>query len=96
MSCYFIARIKIHDRTEYQRYLDGFDDVFAGTGGEVLVVDDQARLLEGENRFGRTVVIRFPSEAAARAWYESNGYQQLANHRRQASTADIILVTGRD
>ena len=95
MSSYFIAQIEIHDSQEYEKYLEGYDEVFARYKGKVLVVDDSPTIVEGEWPYTRTVVIRFPDEAEFRRWYESPEYQELAQHRWQASRADIVLVKGR-
>ena len=46
-SVYFLATIRIADPVRYQRYLDAYDEAFAGTGGEVVAVDDAPRRLEG-------------------------------------------------
>lgn len=96
MSCYFVAQIRIHDPQEYQRYLDGFDQIFADYRGKVVAVDDSPTVLEGNWPYTRAVVIRFPNEDEAKRWYESPKYQSLAEHRISASDADIILVHGRD
>jgi uncharacterized protein (DUF1330 family) len=96
MSSYFIAQINIRDADEYARYLDGYDDIFARYNGTVLAVDDEVKILEGEWPYGRTVVIRFPSEKELLAWYESPEYQAQAQHRRNASLSNIVLVKGRD
>jgi uncharacterized protein (DUF1330 family) len=92
MSCYFIAQINIHDKDEYQNYLDGFDEIFIKYKGIVEAVDEQPTILEGEWPFQRTVLIRFPDEAEAKRWYESPQYQQLAQYRQCASQANIVLV----
>lgn len=94
MSSYFIAQIDIHDSREYERYLAGFDEVFARYQGEVLAVDNSVTLLEGEWPFGRTVIIRFPSDEELLRWYRSAEYRQLARHRREASRANIVMVRG--
>lgn len=96
MSCYFIAQIRIHDRDEYQRYEEGFDDIFIKYNGEVIVVDDRPAVLEGRWPYTRAVMIRFPNESEARRWYDSAEYQKLAQYRQKASQADIILVKGRE
>jgi uncharacterized protein (DUF1330 family) len=96
MSSYFIAQIKIHDWEEYEKYLEGYDEVFSKYKGQVLVVDDSPTVLEGKWSYTRTVVIRFPDETEFRRWYESPEYQELVQHRWQASQADIILVKGRN
>jgi uncharacterized protein (DUF1330 family) len=95
VSCYFVAQIKIHDRDEYQKYLDGFDEVFSKYKGVVMAVDDNPEILEGEWSFPRTVLIRFPDEAEARRWYESPEYKELVRHRHRASEGNLVLVRGR-
>ena len=96
MSSYFIAQINIHDNAEYEKYLAGFDEVFARYRGEVIAVDDNVRVLEGDWPYGRTVLIRFPDEDALLDWYESPEYQELARYRRRGSMANIVAVVGRD
>jgi len=93
MSCFFIARILIKDAEKYQQYLDGFDDVFSKYNGDVVLVDEEPVVLEGDWKHTRLVMIRFPDEAEARRWYFSPEYQQLKQFRQTASDADIILVT---
>ena len=96
MSNYFIAYIKIHHPEEYERYLEGFDEVFEKYKGEVIVVDDRPTVLEGEWPYTRAIVIRFPSEEELLRWYESPEYRSIAKHRSEASEADIIVAKGRE
>jgi uncharacterized protein (DUF1330 family) len=91
----FVATIRIHDQARYQRYLDAYDEAFAGTGGEVLAVDDTPLRLEGSPLDGRLVLIRFPNEAAFRSWYCSEAYQRVVLHRHAAAETDALLVHGR-
>jgi uncharacterized protein (DUF1330 family) len=95
MSVYIIAQINIHDREGYDRYEDGFDEIFEKYKGMVVTVDEDVTVLEGEWPYGRTVMIRFPSEAEARRWYESDEYTALKQHRLAASDGNIILVSRR-
>lgn len=92
MSCYFIAQINIHDRDEYQKYLNGYDEIFEKYKGIVITADENPEILEGEWPFERTVLIRFPNEDEARRWYESPEYQELVKHRHRSSEANIILL----
>ena len=96
MSTYFIAYIKINHPEEYERYLEGFDEVFEKYKGKVIIVDDSPMVLEGDWPYTRAVVIRFPSEKELNRWYESPEYQSLVKHRWQSSEADIIVVKGRE
>jgi uncharacterized protein (DUF1330 family) len=96
VSAYLIALINIHDPERYEQYLAGFDEVFEKNDGQVLTVEDNPRVLEGEWPADRTVLIRFPDERALRSWFDSAEYQELARHRREASVASVAIVSGRD
>ena len=91
---FFAATIRIHDTAEYQHYLDAYDEAFAGTGGEVLAVDDAPVRLEGTPLAGRIVLIRFPDEAAFRSWYDLQAYKRIVVHRHRAAETDALLVRG--
>lgn len=94
-SVIFVATIRIRDSAEYQRYLDAYDEAFAGTGGEVLAVDDAPLELEGSPLMGRVVLIRFPDTAAFESWYCSDAYKRIVVHRHKAADTDALLVRGR-
>lgn len=95
MSCYFIARIQIHDETEYARYLDQCDAVFARFSGRYLAVDETPVPLEGSPEAGRMVVIEFPDEAAFRRWYDSPEYRAILAHRLRGAHCTASLVRGK-
>ena len=94
MAVYIVARITIADRERYSQYEAGFMDIFAAHEGKLLAVDDNPEVLEGEWRGTRTVIAEFPDQEAALAWYRSDDYQSLAQHRFAASEGEIALVTG--
>ena len=95
MSVYFVANIKVNDIEEYQKYLDGCDEVFIKYNGEYLAVDNDPIILEGEWKYSKTVIIQFPSEEEFKCWYESEEYQAILKHRLKAAICDTILVRGR-
>ncbi len=92
MTVYLVAHIRIHDRTRYAQYEAGFGEVFAQFRGTILGVDDDTNHLEGENPTDRSVIISFPSEEDALAWYNSDAYQTIAVHRFESSDAELTLV----
>jgi uncharacterized protein (DUF1330 family) len=92
MAVYLIAQIQINDRDEYGKYEAGFLEIFSKYPGEILVVSEDAVILEGDWPYTRTVVLRFPSAEDAQSWYESDEYQALAQHRLRASTANIVMT----
>ncbi len=96
MSSYFIAQINIEDEEVYASYLAGFDDVMSKFKGQVIAVDDEATILEGDWPYGRTVLIRFPDRDELLRWYMSAEYQELAGFRLNSAQANIAAVEGRD
>ena len=92
MSVYIIAQIAIHDRKEYSRYIDGFDEIFGKYKGMLISVDEEPIILEGEWPYTRTVLMSFPNETEARRWFESPEYQELARIRHDTSKANIVMI----
>jgi uncharacterized protein (DUF1330 family) len=96
VSSYFLALIDVRDPERYEKYLAGFDAVFEKFEGRVVSVEDNPLVLEGEWPAGRTVLIRFPDEDELRRWYGSSEYQDLAQHRHEASVGCVAIISGRD
>lgn len=92
MAVYVVAELTITDRDRYAQYEAGFMEIFERHGGALLSVDEDPEVLEGEWPHTRTVLIEFPDRDAAMAWYRSEDYQALAQHRFAASTGNIVLV----
>ena len=94
MSVYIIARFKIHDRSEYDKYSAGFSEVFKKFDGKMLSVNEDPYVLAGVWDDTRSVIIEFPSKESALAWVNSDDYQAIAKHRNAGSTANSVLVEG--
>ena len=95
MPVYLIAQLNIHDRAKYAEYGAGFMEIFSRYEGRLLSVHESPEPLEGEWNYTRTVLLEFPSEAKAKAWYHSEDYQRLAQHRFASSNANLVLIKGR-
>ncbi|GAA0934455.1 DUF1330 domain-containing protein [Nonomuraea longicatena] len=63
--------------------------------GDLLAFTAPERL-EGRVDYTRTAILRFPTEQAARGWYDSPQYQELADWRisTMGHPVDINLVPG--
>lgn len=96
MSVYIIAEFIIHTRASYDKYDALFMDVFEQFDGEVLSVDEEPTVLEGEWASTRSVLITFPSEKSAMAWMVSEAYQDIAKHRLAGSTGRVRMVKAFD
>ena len=94
MSAYLVAQIQIENPEVYQQYADGFRPTILPYEGEILAVDNEGEVLEGEWALPRTVILKFPSIEQAKNWYHSSAYQELVKFRHQASKGNVILVRG--
>jgi uncharacterized protein (DUF1330 family) len=90
-----MANIRIKDQEEYQKYLASAGEVFSKYNGVYLAVDDQPEVLEGNWDYTRAVLIRFDHPEDFHAWYRSEAYQEILQHRLLASECDTILMHGK-
>ena len=94
MPAILVAQITIHDRERYAQYEAGFMTIFTAHEGRLLAVDENPEVLEGTWQCTRTVVAEFPNREAALAWYHSDDYQALAQHRFAASDGNVVVLAG--
>lgn len=87
-----IAAFTIRDVETYRVYEKGFFPLLKKHGGSFITFDDAPITLEGTAPGKRVVLFSFPSEAAARRWYEDPEYQQLSEHRRAATEASFLAM----
>jgi len=97
MSTYWIGRAQTRDPNGYKEYGGLVTAVAALYPHQVLARGGAYRVLEGDDRFDRFVLLRFPSMEAALAYYNSPQYQRAAAIRRAASGAcELVLTEGVD
>lgn len=62
-------------------------------GGELVTFDDEAFTLKrGAPRTGRMIILKFPPEVQARAWYADPDYQALSEHRRTGTRLEFMTI----
>jgi uncharacterized protein (DUF1330 family) len=90
MAGYFVANYTITNQAEYKDYLAAVGPGLKAHGAENIVVDRDSELLEGSA--GQvTVVLRFATKAAAKAWYDSPEYRAI-RHLRTDNTEGIGVI----
>ncbi|HEY4657893.1 MAG TPA: DUF1330 domain-containing protein [Gemmatimonadaceae bacterium] len=95
MRAYWVARAKIDDPVEYKKYTDRVPEIIARFGGKVLARGGRFKILEGPEKFGRFVVIEFPSLEQAVACHDSPEYREAAKFRRSgAGEVELVIVEG--
>jgi uncharacterized protein (DUF1330 family) len=90
---YWIAHGRVDDPEAYDAYRAANAAPLAEYGGRFLVRGGARELREGEAK-PRTVVIEFPSYEAARACYDSPGYQVAVELRQGISVSDLVIAEG--
>lgn len=92
MSCYLIAAIDIEDEETYQHYLQaGGEAIAAWPGVELLAMDDNPFVLEGEAPAKRFVIVKFASEEDLKAYYYGEKYQAAAKIRQKSSHTTFLM-----
>nr|ADI23504.1 hypothetical protein [uncultured gamma proteobacterium HF0770_40P16] len=96
VEVFFVANLNIIDKETYQIYEKGFFPILRKHGGEFITYDDSTEHLEGNNPLrGRVVIFKFPSESAAKTWYNDPEYQKIAEYRKQgAPLVSLTMVKG--
>lgn len=91
MPAYMIASYDIADPDGYEGYVPGVVPLLQKHGAEILVADYEASAMEGEAR-GVYVVLKFPSEEAALAWYNDPAYEPVRKIRLDASANGNLVL----
>ena len=92
MAAYFIAQYVVNDPKLYREYQKGAAPTIQAAGGEVVVFDVAAETVEGKPPGPQTVVVKFASTEAAKAWYKSAAYQAIVG-KRLASTTGFSVIS---
>jgi len=92
MAAYFIAQYVVKDPKLYREYQAGAAPTIQAAGGEVVAFDVAAETIEGTPPGPQTVIVKFDSTEAARAWYKSPEYQAVVGKRLAATTGFAIIA----
>ncbi|HJR89390.1 MAG TPA: DUF1330 domain-containing protein [Aeromicrobium sp.] len=93
MSAYIIFNNRVTDPDGMADYIPKAMETLAPYDPELLVLDEQAQVLEGTPDFPRMVVIKFKSRSDAEAWYNSAEYGEV-RPLRLAATDGVGFLTG--
>ncbi|MDT5090639.1 MAG: hypothetical protein QOH60_2 [Mycobacterium sp.] len=91
---YVIVTEAIHDPEGMKAYARAAMPTIGEGGGKAIVADTNPQVIEGDWHGNQTVVLEFESVEAARAWYESEGYQNAAKMRQAAADSNAVILSG--
>lgn len=92
-NAYLVANVNVTDPKQYDQYRELSSRAIQENGVEVLVRGGTTEALEGQAP-SRTVIMKFPDMAAARAFYESETYRQARKAREGAAEMTMYIVEG--
>jgi uncharacterized protein (DUF1330 family) len=97
-KAYVIAEVKVLNQEPYEAYRSLTTDTVARHGGQFIVRGGKRDQREGgdeqHNDMWRTVIIEFPSLAAAQGWYDSVEYTKAKEIRLANSIGRLCIVEG--
>jgi uncharacterized protein (DUF1330 family) len=91
MAAYFIAQYVVNDPQLYREYQAAAGPTIQAAGGELVVFDVAAETVEGAPPGPQTVILKFESTEAAKAWYDSPEYQAALPKRLAATTGFAVI-----
>jgi uncharacterized protein (DUF1330 family) len=94
MSAYIIANVRVTDPVPYEQYKKLSTLAMQAHGAEVCVRGGAVEVLEGDWQPDRMIVLKFPSVAKARAFYESPEYAKARDARVGAAIMRMVVVEG--
>ncbi len=94
MSGYIIAIVQVTNPTQYEEYKKWSTLAMKAHNAEVCVRGGQVQLLEGDWAPERVVILKFPTFAVAKAFYETPEYLQAREARAGAAVMRMIAVEG--
>lgn len=93
LPVFLIANLSIKDPDTYRLYEKGFFPILKKHGGEFITYDDDIQSLEGEDGpKGRIIILKFPSETAARNWYGDPDYQAISENRHASTDLGFLTM----
>ncbi len=91
MAAYFIAQYVVNDADGYREYQAGAGPTIQAHGAELVSFDVGAETIEGTPPGPQTVVLKFESVDAAKAWYNSDEYQAVVGKRLAATSGFAVI-----
>jgi uncharacterized protein (DUF1330 family) len=91
-AAYFVWHNRVTNAEKMQAYISKVIETLAPYHPEVLVLDENSQVVEGNAPGPRTVVFKFDSRDAAMAWYNSPAYREVLPLRLAATEGFCVLV----
>ena len=92
MSEYFVANVQVTDREKFKAYQDGIIKTIKPFKGWILAAEPGTSF-EGDLKTNHNVIIRFPTTAHVKAWWESVDYKEIIPIRVETTDGPALAYT---
>ncbi|HVR97395.1 MAG TPA: DUF1330 domain-containing protein [Thermoanaerobaculia bacterium] len=97
MKHYSVAEIEITDPSWVQAYVQNVTQLVESRGGRYLARTSTIERLEGQREVPKVfLIIEWPSQEAAKEFYESDEYRPYLQSRLAGARTELVLVAGED
>ena len=91
MTAFFVATATVKDPQKFQEYAQKAGETLAPHQGELVLRGKKDGVLAGQADHQTVGIIKFPSQDALKAWFNSDTYQAIVPLRNKP--ADMTIVT---
>jgi uncharacterized protein (DUF1330 family) len=91
MAAYVVANYRVTNPEAYTDYPPAVVKTLLDHGAEILAADYDSEILEGAT-FAVTIILKFHTKEAARAWYNSPEYQKIIHYRTDNSEGSVLIA----
>ena len=97
MKYYAVVEIDVKDRAWIPAYVENVTKMVERHGGRYLVRTNRIERMEGERGTPQLlVIVEFPSETAAKTFYQSEEYRPYRQSRIEGAKNHFVLAPGED
>ena len=95
MSVYMIVEAKeVMDKKKYGDYIQKVPETIARFGGRYLARGGQVKVVSGDWKPSRLIIVEFDSMAKFDLWWNSPEYRAIAPLREESTKTNAIVVEG--
>ena len=95
MSVYMIVEAKeVMDKKKYGDYIQKVPETIARFGGRYLARGGQVKVVSGDWKPSRLIIVEFDSMVKFDSWWNSPEYRAIAPLREESTKTNAIVVEG--
>ena len=94
MKAYLVLDISVQDMPAFSEYIQKIPRLIARHSGKYIVQGVEPKILEGEWKPERVVIIEFPSRTNAESFYNDSEAKALFEIRYKSTHSNLMLIDG--